>query len=206
MPFDMGFDFRAWAGTTPPAYASDVYGEAYPHTYTNVNGYSINGGWDAGVNPTNRDVGGGQDPRIDGINYIGNGTVRTFTIDLSSGSAPGAGTYTVDVAAGDPSAGHNQGFKVFDNTTVVLDGSNGGSGFTTTTGHYIDATLADVAATTSWTGTTTNKTFATTTAKLGIGYGSGDATTIAHFRLTLTAGGGQSVVPVLMAQYRQRGN
>ena len=47
-------------------------------------------------------------------------------------------------------------------------------------------TVADVAATTTWTGATVNKTFATTTAKVGIAKDNvGSYTLLAHFRLTL---------------------
>lgn len=187
MSFDMGFNFRGSSGyVTDAAYAVPVLGEGYPHTYTNGNGQSVNAG--GGVSPLDRDS--TNDPRIAGINYNPNSNgVRTFQVDLSSGSAPGAVTYTIDLAVGDASASHPQWFQVKDSSTVLIDGSGGGSGITTATDEYVDATLAKVTATTSWTGATVDKTFATTTVNLDHGNtGLSDVTSLAHFRLTEVTG------------------
>jgi hypothetical protein len=186
MAFDMGFDFRGTAGyVTDPAYGVPVLGEAYPHTYTNGNGNSINAGWAVSTS-LNLDRTSTNDARIAGANGEGNGTPREFNVNLSSGSAPGAGTYTNDIAVGDSLASVRADFKVLDDTTVLIDGTNGGAGFGTAANDYIDASLAVVTATTTWTGATVSKTFATTTAKVQIAMDViASYTFLAHFRLTL---------------------
>lgn len=187
MTFDLAWGFRGTAGyVTDPSYQVPAVGETYPHTYTAANGYSINAGLSAAQNILNRSA--TNDPRIAGINYGDNNNPGSidFTVALGSGSAPGAGTYTVDIAMGDPGGAQHQDFKLLDTSTTLIDGTNGGSGYSTATGHFIDASLADVAATTSWTGTTASKTFATTTAILSIGIDAcGGTFTVSHFRLTL---------------------
>ncbi len=187
MPFDMGFNFRATAGyVTDGPEGVPVIQDAYPHTYTNGNGHSLNGGWTATPDGI-ADRANTNDPRIAGINFKGNnGTPNIFQMDLSSGSAPGAGTYSVDLAFGDAGFGpHTIDFKVQDTSTVLIDGTNGGAGWSIAQNHYRDATLADVAATTTWTGITMSKTFATTLAKVVFGIDNvGENSTLAHFRLT----------------------
>jgi hypothetical protein len=104
MPFDMGFNFRGTSGyVTDPSYAVPVLGEAYPNTYTNADGKSLNGGWTLAVSILDR--ASTNDPRIAGINYHFS-SPRWFLLDLASGSAPGAGVYTVDIAYGDAGGGH----------------------------------------------------------------------------------------------------
>jgi hypothetical protein len=116
------------------------------------------------------------------MNYSG-GATDTFQVDLASGSNPGAGTYTVDLADGDAATGETLQAKLFDNLTLLFDtGSQ-----TTVAGQFIDATGALVTASTNWTGTTVSETFATTTCKLT--NTSPAADTIAHFRLTKAGGG-----------------
>ena len=192
MAFDMGFDFRGTAGAAiDPAYGVPVLAEIYPNTYTNANGDSINAGWTFGDNVTGADRGPGNDPRIVGINFTANdGTPRNFTIDLASGSAPGAGTYSIDLADGDAANfSHPEDFKILDTATVLIDGTNGGAGFTTTQAQYVDATLAIVTATINWTGTPVTKTFATTMAIIRTSIDNlGDNNCLAHFRLTLQEG------------------
>lgn len=184
--FDMGFDFRNTAGfVTDAAYGVPALDDAYPHTYTNANGVSINAGWDGSVGAQDRV--GTNDPRIAGIAYRPNtGTAKLFKVDLASGSAPGAGTYLVDVAIGGINdAQVVQNFKVLDDATVLIDGTNGGAGYSIASGHFIDATLTDVTASVTWTGTQVSKVFATTTAQIGTGWlVSGDNVLLNHFRLT----------------------
>ncbi|HJT92445.1 MAG TPA: hypothetical protein VJ777_10935 [Mycobacterium sp.] len=193
MAFDIGFNFRQTAVfVTDPAYGVPVLGEAFPHTYTNVNGYSVNGGWDTSISIYDNNA--ANDPRIAGSNYNGsvgnNGVVKQFKVDLSSGSAPGAGTYDVDVAMGETGFADIQDFKILDTSTVLIDGTNGGAGYVTGSGHFIDATLANIVASTTWTGTKATKTFATTLAAVGIGYDNvGGLSIVAHFRLTLQDSG-----------------
>jgi len=193
MAFDMGFNYRSMAGyVTDPAYGVPVLLEIYPHTYTNGNGDSINAGWDSFPGDGGKnDLDNTNDARIAGQNYhLNTGTPLRFKVDLSSGSAPGAGDYTIDVAVGHAAGGgQTQDFKVEDTATVLIDGTNGGSGIAVAEDHYVDATLADIAATATWTGTSVAKSFATTLAQLGINYDNlgGTYTTLAHFRLTLVA-------------------
>jgi len=187
MAFDMGFDFRGTAGyVTDPAYGVPVLGETYPHTYSNSNGDSINAGWATSVSAYDNNA--TYDVRLAGANYHSNdGTPRAFTVDLSSGSAPGAGSYNVDLAIGD---GGTQDFAVYDNTTVVIDGTNGGSGYVTAGIHWIDATLTDRTSGqfTTWPGVAATKAFASTTAKITMNQNNiGSLSTLAHFRLTLQA-------------------
>src|SRR6185503_13784763 len=132
MPFDMGFNFRANAGyVTDPNYCVPVLGELYPHTYTNVNGDSINAGFDSAPSGTvdrinDATQGFPQEIRLAGINYkSNNGSPVLFKVDLSSGSAPGAGTYTVDLAVGDFNFSHQNAFQVKDTNTVLIDGTAG---------------------------------------------------------------------------------
>lgn len=190
MAFDMGFDYRATAGfVTDPSYAVPVLAEVYPHTYTNVDGKSINAGWATAPNPV--DSSAGNDPRIAGVNY--DFVQNDFQVDLSSGSAPGAGDYTLDCAVGFQSDTFTQRFQIRDTSTVLIDSGD----VITASGHYIDATLSDVAATTTWTGATTVKTFATTLVVFRIRI-TGVITTLAHFRLTLqtpTPSGGVTGMP-----------
>jgi hypothetical protein len=213
MPFDMGFDFRSTAGyVTDPAYGVPVLAEAYPHTYTNTNGDSINAGWLQTPRST-LDESNTVDARLAGFNQVysdTNGGIGEFKIDLASGSAPGAGSYTVDMADGAvPHASATDLLQIKDNTTVI---STPIASLTATiAGHFIDVTGVDrTPGSSSWdlVRQTASVTFATTTAILRIentSY-SGNATQFAHFRLTLQGGAAQSVVPVLMAQYRQRRN
>ena len=188
MAFDMGWNFRGSAGyvTDDAHYGVYVAGDAYPTTYTNGDGQSVNGGWTTSINSANRDS--GNDPRIAGINYSLPTVEGIFRIDLASGSAPGAGLYTIDIALGDAGAAsgtHAQDARIKDDSTTLTTLTA-----STNEDHFLDATTADVAATTNWTGATANQTFATTTCYVVMNPGgtNADFTTIAHFRLTFNAG------------------
>ncbi len=195
MAFDMAFDFRGTlAYVTDPAYgAFATSSHTYPHTYTNGNGYSINGGFTLGPEGA-QDGSTSVDPRLAGSVY--EDSAVTFQIDLGSGSAPGAGNYVVDMAMGHADA-DRQASDVFvkDNTTAVI-GPSGTLG--TLAGQFIDATLAlRSPGTSSWdlVATTVPVTFATTTVVVGytgVGFGS-----LAHFRLTLVppAGTNTNITP-----------
>ena len=202
MPFDLGFNARATAiYVTDGAEGVPCLAENYPHTYTNGNGNSINAGWTPNWNASGYDRAATNDPRLAGINNIANGGAgtSTFVVDLSSGSAPGAGTYTVDLAMGDAVNDQRQDFLLKDGTTTKIDGTNGGAGINTTAGHFLDATVTDVAATTTWTGTPTSVTFAGTTVNLVVGPDScGGNSQLAHFRLTLQAAGATAFPPRML--------
>lgn len=182
MAFDMGFDFRSTSGyVTDPSYGVPVLAETYPHTYTAANGYSINAGWSAAPNALDRV--NTNDPRIAGANWTS--TSKTFQVDLSSGSAPGAGDYSVDIAAGDPGNSNPVNFDLKDNTTSLIYRSGY---FGLAANEFMDATLTEVTATTTWTGTPVTKTFASTTANLVISPDNVGFSMMAHFRLTLEEG------------------
>lgn len=192
MAFDMGFNFRGSAGyVTDPSYCAPALGEAYPHTYTNADGKSINAGWDGGALST-ADRRSTADPRVGGINYNTSG-LASFRVDLSSGSAPGAGTYLVDFAFGDWGFGHAFSvMRVKDDTTIVIGNFTG----TNTSQSYFNPTGAQsggLVDTDDWDDFTTPQSvaFASTTARCEM-QTSGDAATLAHFRLTLqeAVGGG----------------
>lgn len=181
MAFDMGFNFRGTAiYVTDPAYGVPVLGEVYPHTYTNGNGQSVNGGFD--VVPATYDFSASNDPRIAGCNY--SSTTRLFTVDLSSGSAPGAGNYLVDLAENINGQAHTIEVQLKDSSTVLVSVS----GLAIAADHYVDATGADVGpCTTTWTGTRPTYAYLTTTATVLQNASALDFIGIAHFRLTKQA-------------------
>jgi hypothetical protein len=185
--FDMCFDFRKTAGfVTDPSCGVPVLLDTYPTTYTNANGDSLNAGWLTTIPGHPEDSAAGNDPRIAGDYFHAaaeSANQQTFQGDLSSGSAPGSGAYTIDLAAGGAAFGYTSTFTLQDSATVLITGT----GTTLAAGHFEDATGADVAATVNWTGTTVNKTFATTTMKLIMGAINFSA--IAHLRLTKAGGG-----------------
>lgn len=192
MAFDLAWGYRfSLAYVTDPAYQCWVGDTAtYPTTFTNANGYSINAGWSSipSFGHANRDA--TNDPRIAGMADQFDSGSPVFTVDLSSGSAPGAGTYTVDVAFGDAAAAHtNSEYWIKDNTTVILDATNGGAGYSLSADDYLDATLATVTATGTWTGATASIAFASTTVNLVLNPDNlaGKQHCLAHFRLTLQA-------------------
>jgi hypothetical protein len=188
MAFDMGFNFRASAGyvTDGPEGVAEL-GYTYPHTYTNGNGYSINGGWSGPGTFGANDRNSGNDPRIAGRAYAGaTNSTNTFSVDLSSGSAPGTGNYTLDLAAGDDGNISFEIFRVTDGTTTFVD--TGTTALFVLAGHYLDANLTDIAATTLWTGVPLAITAGNVTINLDMNYGGANSySTIAHFRLTLQA-------------------
>jgi hypothetical protein len=203
MAFDMGWNFRDSAPfvTDDVHYGVPCLGEAYPHTYTNGDGQSLNAGWVTGPSGT-QDLVNTNDPRLAGKNYCNNSLGYSFKADLSSGSAPGAGTYVIDLAAGQPAGGGGnlQALNIKDNTTVLVDLTNGGAGTATNTaGDYIDATDTLLhSQTTSWGGTTVTKTFATATVILEIVNPGSGFSTPNHFRLTLQAAGAAVFPPRML--------
>ena len=204
MAFDLAFDFRDNSGfVTDPAYGVAVLSEAYPHTYTNGNGDSVNGGFTDSITGAT-DVNASWDPRIAGTQNSDIFLKSHFQVDLSSGSAPGAGTYTVDIALGQHNAG--PAAKVLDNTTLVIDLTNGGSGYAQSANHFIDATGTSIAGSASWGGTpVTGIVFGTTTAIVEFNSLLAVFNEIAHFRLTLEGGGVSTVRPHHIAYGLQRG-
>jgi hypothetical protein len=160
-----------------------------------VDGFSINAGWTVTTGFGCFDDVATNDPRIAGAVDNFNGTDHgIFKVDLTSGSAPGSGNYSVDLAFGSHAQGlgnSDHDFYIKDNTTVVIDGTNGGSGFQTAVDHHIDATLSDVSATTTWTGTPASVTFSSTAAFIVLNPDSlaTKHTALNHFRLTLQSAG-----------------
>lgn len=182
----MGFDYRATSSfVTDPSYGVPVLLEAFPHTYTNGGGFSVNAGITQGFSAT-VDRSATNDPRIAGVNYQSPSAITAiFKVDLNSGSAPGAGNYSIDLAAGDTPAGRHYSFvQVLDGSTTLINFN----GTTAGGGHYFDATGTDITASSSWTGTPVTKSFATTNAFFQMS-STDDFACIAHFRMTLQAAG-----------------
>lgn len=186
MTWTMGFDFRTTAGlVTDPADCVCVAGEAYPHLYTNSNGDSVNAGWSASVLTYDSGNYAGNDPRVIGGNYHGNDSSSVyFQVDLSSGNCPGAGDYLINLAMGLFDFGQKQSFKLMDNATMLLDGTNGGSGYATAQYRFIDATLATAVNGPPYGGTPALFTFSSTTLKLIMSIDTlSDNSTAAHLHL-----------------------
>jgi hypothetical protein len=188
MPFDFGWEFHGASGMggIEPPYGAAVQGESYPHTYTNANGLSINAGWTTAINSTDRS-GSLTDLRLAGINYGAPST--EWKVDLASGSAPGAGGYQTDMAIGDTQIGHSPvNPVVLKDTSTTLLSFNGSTSAVKT---FVDATgvtrSPDDSATAWDIASKASVTFATTTALLQ--FTTGENACIAHFRLTLVAGG-----------------
>ena len=188
MAFDFAWDFRLTAGyVSDPTYAVFEDGTTvYPHTYTNTDGKSINAGYTVLPNQ-GADRSATNDPRIAGHVYANGATDGTFRIDLDSGSAPGAGDYALDIASGSQAGGDGK-FQIKDNTTVLITATR----VSLAANHFLDATLTDVTATTTWTGTPVVKTFASTIVYVISNYDDSGAhfSLLAHFRLTLQVAGG----------------
>lgn len=187
MPFDIGFDFRNTSGyVTDPSYGVPVLAETYPHLYTAANGFSINAGIVAGPSTLSSNRDNTFDPRIAGINFVDPlSSEWVFRIDLASGSAPGAGTYTLDLAIGDPLAPRQYSIEVRDTSTVRLSVA----GTADNTHHYLDATSALIAEGPTWLGTqVSNVSFSTTTVNVVMNPGGllNQYHTLAHFRLIYT--------------------
>lgn len=181
----MGFNFRQNTITPPEAtHEVPVYAETYPHTYTASNGTTLNAGWDSA--PAQITL-GEPDRRLCGANYRSNtASPLTFRWDLDSGSNPGAGNYTVDLAMGLLSFAQTQSFKLFDNAAVLIDSAAG----TATAGdHWLDAGLVDRSNVSAWDGVPVAVSFASVIAKLTIAFNgtSSDNTTVAHARLTFVS-------------------
>lgn len=191
MVWDFAWDFRATENfVTDPTYAVWVPAQpgpyAFPHTFTNVNGDSVDAGWVTIGSGAEGNGTASDDPRIAGAVIVFNGeSTGVFRVDLSTGTAPGAGTYAIDIAMGrGTDIGTNSG-RVKDNTTIVVDLTNGGLGYATVAAHYIDATGTDRSATTTWNGVTVNAAFSSTTVNLEFGMsGNTYRSYLAHFRLT----------------------
>lgn len=193
MAFDMGFNFRNTAGfVTDQAYAVPVLKELYPNTYTNLNGDSVNAGWDnITVNGIDRNA--ANDPRLAGVNYATDSMQsRPFRVDLNSGSAPGAGSWSVDIALGDEGDTHTQSSAIDDDTTELIYLTPGG-GTVTAPGQFVDATTAVVTASATWTGTPATVMFTSNIARFDMNrdlLNTGFPVAVAHFRLRVPTGGG----------------
>ena len=195
MAFDMGWNFRGTVGyvTDDSHYGVFVFGEAYPHTYTNGDGQSVNAGWGADESGFSFDRNSGNDPRLAGIIFCPNNTTKIFHVDLSSGSAPGSGPYTAEISIGDAASGQ------FNNVYVVKDGTTAfisQGPLNTSSQHFLDSAGTDLTNVT-WPGSheVLARTFATTDCYVEIGDGGtpgsgAESTCLTHFRLTLQAAGG----------------
>jgi len=188
MPFDFGWDWRGSSGyVTDPTYASYAIDEAYPLTFTSVDGLSINAGWTATGFAAAANRSTSVDVRLAGAIITNTFATPTFKVDLTSGSGPGAGTLTVDMAFGDQAAGYTfTTIEVLDNTTSRLGPYSGATSANT----YFDASgTVRSPGTSSWdlVRVTQDVSFASGFAIFK--FGTTNQVALAHFRLTLAAGG-----------------
>ena len=200
MPFDFAWDFRdTLPFVTDPTYATFARDEAFPHTYTNGDGLTVNGGFEVTMGGTQDLSSVGMDPVIAGDTYISfGGGPTTFRVDLSSGSALGPGSYTTNWALGAAGSG-----RQFDQIALKDSGTSliGPSGHIDTASEFIDSSLSVIpqpALPATWesVSATTPITFTTSTATLGFQANApGNFASIAYFRLTFVAaaGGGRFV-------------
>jgi hypothetical protein len=175
---DFGFDFRSTAGfVTDPTYAAPVLGETSPHTYTNGLSNTISAGW-VGTAPAKADENASNDPRLAGMQYIGNsGIVYAFRITL-----PVSGSWTIVAAFGDGNNDQHQFITMDDNGTGFASYSN----TDTPINNFMDAN-GTVFTEANWitSNTALTHTFTSTTFNVNIGSASGSAnSTIAHLRIT----------------------
>ena len=193
MAFDFAWDFRnTLPFVTDPLFATFAQNpgaEPFPHVYTNGNGLTVTAGYVLGTGDFgDADRSNTVDPRIAGVYFNNNSSGSSlFKIDLASGSAPGPGIYTIDLAFGDALNATSPSFTILDTAAIVIDGRNGGPGFSLAPGHFIDATLSDVAGAATWNGVTVTKSFSTPIVNISMNPDAlpSGITLIAHFRLTL---------------------
>ena len=180
------FNFRATSGfVTDGPNCSPQLGEAYPTIYSNGG----TAGWDSSFAANMRDRNAGLDARLAGIAFSANvDATKIFTIDLTTLS--GAGTYAVVLAAGDDAGAQLQSIIIKDNGTLKLDLTNGGSGFSTLIGQYMDIAGTVHTSAANWVTNgsvvATNITFASTIFQVEISAPSAAllSTTINHIKLT----------------------
>lgn len=196
MPFDFGWNFRnTLALVTDQTFATFASTEAYPNTYTNGDGLTVNAGWESGVGAQDMDP--ATDPRVAGDAFTSTSATDTsFRVDLSSGSGLGPGNYTVDFALGVQSGDRDMAnIAVTDNGTPLL--SNAGP--IHTTNQYVNSAFVTVANLGVFPGdnwdlhnSPQSVTFSTSTCRFSYRTIAASFASIAHFRLVFVsaAGGG----------------
>lgn len=157
---------------------------AYPTTNT-IGGDSVTYGWVvSGSAADTRDRNSGLNARFAGCHFNGTDGTEDFRIDL-----PATGSYTIRLAAGDPSNSIPTKVELFDNTNslgVLCSTATASAGFR-------DAVDAEYSAA-NWpaNNTAVQKTFTTTTCLFRIGDGTSVTGFIAHIQITQDAVGSSS--------------
>lgn len=180
-----GFDFRATApfvadpaNTTYVGATGAGAGEPYPVTRNGIAfGYTVQPG-------NTRDRDSGLDPRLAGIHFSDSATVVRFRVDL-----PAPGTYTIDLALGDPGGGATQvQSTIYDNTTALAVIGP----LSPSTGQFVDATGAIRTSAADWVTNhqTTSLTFTTSTFFITLDR---NLASIAH--LTIASGPPDTIAP-----------
>jgi len=194
MSYDIGFNFRASdTYVTDPANTTYSIGEAYPTTRAMVtSGLSVTFGWDVDWTSGGRDRDSGIDARLAGMIVVNSAATseRTFQIDL-----PASGTYTVNLAAGDPLGAQNAHWELRDsnNTTVLLSQSLAAG----TTGQWRDATGVDRTSASDWVtnNASASVSFSGTTAYLRL-IGENPSSIVSHLRLYQATSSATSFPPI----------
>ncbi len=176
--FSKGFDFRATAGAESDPIDS-TYVLISDTSPTTRNGTTFQWIQTAGLDSRDRNI--GNDARLEGIIFVGNGVANTVIWTLT---LPATGSYDIYLAAGDASAGQQIWLEVQDNTTAFIDFN----GTATSANNFLDASGANRTAS-QWVaasargGTKVTHTFTSTTLRVVLGNGvggQGQNSTIAH--------------------------
>lgn len=195
-----GFNFRATSGyVTDGANETYVLGSAtaYPTTRT-VNGESVTFGWETAPTGTAKDrsTAAQYAPELSGVNQEpGLAGPPVFRVDL-----PTAGTYSINVGAGDASFANYANFQVVDNATTLITGGP----TSISAGTFMDATGVVRTSGTDWhaNNAASSQTFASTICRLQMPYTATGAqsSVIAYFALT-PAGGGSGISGSVSASF-----
>ena len=201
MSVDLGINFRATS-----TYVTDGANETYcvADTYPTTRG-GATFGWESGHGATGRDRNSGNDRRLAGMNFIGNGGSQAwFQLDLPNG----AGTYAVHIALGDASYGSGyQYLKITDgnggSTLLTIDDTNG-----TSANHFDDAGGNDRTNAT-WPGSEVSVDLTFTGSVLWLLLGSptaqANSSSLAHLRVVQAGGGGGGPWPWFFDQAHSGG-
>lgn len=198
MAFDAGLNFRRSSG-----YVTDPAGTTY--VQDNDDYPTSRGGWTFGYTndlPTDndRDRDSGIDARLAGVHFYTNndtgGSAKSFRIDLDN-----TGNHDVHIASGDATAAQTQYWHVKDNTTSLIDETDGTS---TPSADWEDATGTVRTSASDWVTNETAEThnFSSTIFVLEIGgdHSSATNTTISHVRVVEVAAGATPVGHVFASQ------
>lgn len=211
MSLQMGIAFNDTGGGSQalPAYAAyaevgNTYGSK---TYTNGNGQTLNGGYSvAAASDLERLTAGSPDSILNGIHYdLGTGD-RKWKADLASGSGLGAVSTDYRLAGGD-------GLSAWSNIKIRFNDGAGGTAFinrtssTTAAAKFRDATDVERTSVSDWltNNAVVTKVMTATVLEVHHNESATGITMISYLEIIQTSGGAALAIPVLLKQYRQRG-